>query len=172
MEEWISAETVFTGKVFDVRVGTVRLDTGQTARRDVVLNPGGVAVVPVLGDDILLVRQYRVAIGRTILELPAGRLEPGEAPLTSARRELVEEVGYVAADWSPLVSFYSSPGFADERIDIFLAQGLTAVPAAPEWDERLEPVRIARAELPRRLAAGDITDGKTLIGLYALLALG
>ena len=94
METWLNPKMVFEGKIFSVKVGEVRLDDGSLARREIVLHRGGVGIVPILNDEVLLVRQFRIAIGRPILEIPAGRLEEGEEPEHRAKVELEEEIGY------------------------------------------------------------------------------
>ncbi|MFV9507074.1 MAG: NUDIX hydrolase [Oscillochloridaceae bacterium umkhey_bin13] len=170
MEQWIERHEVFAGPVFRAYTGTVRLDDGQTARRDVVSHRGGVAVVPIHGDEVLLVRQFRIGAGLELVELPAGLREPDEPPEATAQRELAEELGYHAGRLIPLTTYYTSPGYADERTAIFLALDLQLGPANPDWDERLHPVNYRLADLPAALAAGAFPDGKTQVGLYAALA--
>lgn len=170
METWIESNIIFTGKIFEVRTGSVRLDDGRTAQRDVVENPGGVAVVPVLNDEVILVRQFRIAINREIVEIPAGRLEPGETPESCAGRELEEEIGYRAGKLVPLHSYYSSAGFANEKMVIFLGLELSQIAQRPEWDERLQVIRIPLSEVELKLRGGEFEDAKTIIGLYALLS--
>lgn len=170
MESWQERTEVFRGPIFTVFTGAARLDDGQLARRDVVAHRGGVGVVPILGERVLLVRQFRLAGGREFLELPAGLREPGEEPAATAARELAEEVGYAAGRLIPLARYYTSPGFTDEVTELFLALDLTPATGARDWDERLEPAELPLAELPAALAAGTFLDGKTLVGLYAALA--
>lgn len=170
MERWLDRQEVFKGPIFAVYTGQASLDDGQTARRDMVAHRGGVGVVPIHGESVLLVRQFRIVAGRDFEEIPAGLKEPGELPATTAARELAEELGYAAGRLIPLVTYKTSPGFTDEETAIFLALDLTPVSATPDWDERLHPVELPLAELPAALAAGRFEDGKTLIGLYAALA--
>ena len=172
METWVTQQTVHEGPIFAVRQGQVRLDDGQLAPREMVVHGGGVAIVPVLGEAVILIRQFRIAVGKELLELPAGRLEGDEAPAWRAQRELEEEIGYRAGRWQLAASYFSSAGFTNERMWIFLAYGLTATAVSPEFDERIQPVRIPIADLPRMLANGEIEDAKTLIGLRELLAVG
>jgi ADP-ribose pyrophosphatase len=162
-------ETVFSGEIFSVTVGEVSLDDGQTAAREVVDHRGGVGVVAIVDDAVVLVRQFRIATGETLLELPAGRLEADESAAQCARRELEEEVGLRAATLVPLLTFYTSPGYSDELLHLFLAVDLTATPRRPEWDEKLEIVRLPLAEIAPFLAQGGTRDAKTLLGLHALL---
>ncbi|PDW02233.1 NUDIX hydrolase [Candidatus Viridilinea mediisalina] len=170
METWIDQTEVFQGPIFRVLTGNARLDDGQVARRDVVAHRGGVGVVPVLGDQILLVRQFRLAAGKHMVELPAGLREPGETAEACAARELAEELGYAAGQLVHLVTYHTSPGFTDEATAIFLALDLSPVAANPDWDERLTPVEQPLNQLAEALATGVYEDGKTLVGLYAALA--
>lgn len=160
----VSSREVFRGKVITVRVDEIALSLGGTATREVVEHPGAVVMAAV--DDarnVYLVKQYRHPIRRNLLELPAGTLEPGEEPLAAAKRELREEVGLEAERWTPLGLFYSSPGFANECLHVFLAQGLRAVTADPDFDEDLA---VVKASLDGLLCcAPEITDAKTLATL-------
>lgn len=170
METWIERREVFRGPVFNVLTGTAQIDDGQVARRDMVAHRGGVGVVPIRGDHILLVRQFRLVAGCELVEIPAGLREPGETPEACAARELAEELGYAAGRLIPLATYRTSPGFTDETTAIFLGLDLRPAPASPDWDERLEPVEWPLAGLAADLAAGAFEDGKTLVGLYAALA--
>ncbi len=170
METWIERREVFSGPIFKVYTGEAALDDGQVARRDMVAHRGGVGVVPILGDRVLLVRQFRIASGRDFEEIPAGLKEPGELPEATAARELAEELGYAAGRLVKLAAYRTSPGFTDEETTIFLALDLSPATATPDWDERLHPLELPLAELPAALAAGRFEDGKTLVGLYAALA--
>ncbi|NTU80847.1 MAG: NUDIX hydrolase [Chloroflexales bacterium] len=170
METWVEREEVFSGPIFKVYTGQARLDDGQTARRDMVAHRGGVGVVAIHDDRVMLVRQFRLAGGADFEEIPAGLREPGEEPAACAARELAEELGYAAGRLIPLASYRTSPGFTDEVTAIFLALDLAPAEATPDWDERLHPVELPLAELDDALAAGRFEDGKTLVGLYAALA--
>ncbi len=169
MESWVSRETVYNGKLVRLDRGTVRLDDGREAQREVMVHPGGVAVVPVLGDAVVFVRQYRVAIGRDLLEIPAGKFEPGDTPEARARIELEEEAGYTPGRLVSIGRMYPSPGFLSEVLHLFIAFDLREVPARPEWDERIEIIRMPIAEARRRLRAHEFEDGKTRVGLHALV---
>jgi len=169
MESWISRETVYQGKLVRLDRGTVRMDDGQEAQREVMLHPGGVGVVPVSGDSVILVRQYRIAIGRDLLEIPAGKLEAGDTPEIRARLELEEEAGFSPGRLVSIGSMFPSPGFLSEALHLFLAFELREVPARPEWDERIEIVRMPIAEVRDRLYAHEFEDGKTRVGLHALM---
>ena len=170
METWIRREQRFRGRVVSLWAGEVRLDDGTTVEREVVEHSGGVAVVPALDDSVILIRQFRIAVAREMLELPAGRLEEGEAPEACARRELEEEVGYRAGRMVPAASYYSSVGFTNERMFVFLAFQLEMAEERPEADERIHKVIIPVEEVERKLANREFEDSKTIIGLRELLA--
>ncbi len=170
MERWIERATLYQGPIFSVTGGRVELPDGVIARRDVLEHPGGVAVVPVIDEDVWLVRQYRVALARDMLELPAGRREPGETAATSAARELAEELGQRAGQLLPVGSFFSSPGYTNDRTAIFLGLDLEPVTVTPVQGEYLQIVRVPIAELPDLVANGEICDAKTVIGVFALFA--
>jgi 8-oxo-dGTP pyrophosphatase MutT (NUDIX family) len=167
--ERIGSDTVWEGRIASVRVDRFRYDDGDEAEREVVAHPGAVAVVAHDGQQLYLVRQPREAVGEPdLLELPAGKLdEEGEEPLDTGKRELAEEIGKAADHWEHLKSYWSSAGFSDERVHIFLATGLHDV-ARPEVeeDERIELVAWPLVDLDGAIAATD--DAKTLIGLYEL----
>jgi len=151
-----------------MRVDEVRLNNGLVARREVVDHPGAVVIVALDSDDqVYLVEQYRHPIGRTLLELPAGTLEPGEEPLQAAKRELREEVGAEAREWSKLGTFYSTPGFCSESLHAFLARDLTYTECEPDDDEELRTVRLALSDL--RHASTELVDSKSLASLYLLM---
>ena len=170
METWVRREQRYEGKIISLWVGKARLDDGAVVDREMVSHPGGVAIIPVLDDSVILIRQFRIAVGREILELPAGRLEEGEDPESSARRELEEEIGYRAGQMVPAASYYSSAGFTDERMHLFLAFQLQRTEERPEPDERIQQVRLPIAEIERMLAGAEFEDSKTIIGLRELLA--
>jgi ADP-ribose pyrophosphatase len=139
--------------------------TGFTIKRAIVRHRGSAVMMAV--DEkkrILLVRQFRLPAKQYMWELPAGSVDPGEKPLQTARRELVEETGYKARKWEKLVSFYPSPGFVDERMTIYLATGLTAGTATPMDDERIEARWFTGRELDELIGAGKIEDAKTVVG--------
>lgn len=172
METWVNKERRFEGQIFAVNVGEARLDDGSLAVREMVAHHGGVAVVPVLGDDVVLIRQYRIVVGKEMLEIPAGRLEGDELPEARARAELEEEVGYQAGELVLAHSYFSSAGFTDERMHVYLAFDLVETVRSPEFDERIEVVQVPIKAITGLLAAGEIEDAKTIIGLRALLAYG
>jgi ADP-ribose pyrophosphatase len=163
----VSSHMVYEGRVVTMRVDEITLPQGGTATRVVVDHPGAVVIIAL--DDherVFLVEQYRHAIARTLLELPAGTLEPGEDPLLAAKRELREEVGVVAEEWKYLGSFYSSPGFVNECLHVFVARNLSEQGSRPDFDEDLTVLRVPLSELRHRLA--EIPDAKSLAALHLL----
>jgi 8-oxo-dGTP pyrophosphatase MutT (NUDIX family) len=166
--ERIDSKTVYEGKIASVRVDRFRYSDGETAEREIVAHPGAVAIVAHDGDQLYLVRQPREAVGEeALLELPAGKLDvEGEAPLDCAKRELAEEVGVEAGEWRELKRIYTSPGFAEEVVHIFLATGLREVGSNPDAEERLEVERWPLTALDRAIA--ECLDSKSLIGLFLL----
>ena len=165
-------DTVFEGRRINVEICDVRYPSGYEAKRERIVHPGAVAIVAVDEKDrLLLLRQYRFAVHSVIWEIPAGTLEPDEPPVETARRELIEETGYRAADWSELCSFYTTPGFTNERIVAFLATGLTAGEAAPEAGEEIELKLVPFSDVMTKIQRGEIADGKTLAAVlrYAMM---
>ena len=173
--EVLSSKIVYQGKVFWVTHDEVKEPGDVVATRDVVRHNGSVVVLAVdtstnrEDPGILLIRQYRHAAGKFLLELPAGRIEPGEELIPAGQRELIEETGYRAARWSKHTTYYASPGFLSEAMNIVLAEDLTLGEATPEEDERIDLHMTPLSEVVRMIHAGEIEDGKTLIGvlLYA-----
>jgi ADP-ribose pyrophosphatase len=131
-----------------------------------VVHPGSVAILPLIDDDHLcLIRSRRLTVGQTLIEVPAGTREPGEAPLETARRELEEETGYRAARWEELAQFYASPGILSERMHLFVASQLTSGPPRREANEEIENLVLSWDEAFAMLDRGEIVDGKTMIAL-------
>lgn len=162
----LTKETVYDGKLFQVYKEMVRLPDGSVRPREIVLHPGAVALVVV--DDsgrLVLVRQYRRAADRVLLEIPAGTREAGEDPLECARREIREETGYEAANVESLGGFYSAPGFCTEYLTCYLMTGLTENPAAGDEDENIEVVHLTLDEAIEAIKSGEICDAKTICGI-------
>jgi len=158
--------TIFRGRVITLDVETVELPNGHRAELEIVHHPGGAAVVAIDAEDrVCLLRQYRHAAGGWIWELPAGKLEPGEPPLRTAQRELLEEGGVTAAHWSELGSYLSSPGVFDEVIHLYVATGITQAVSTAEDDEVFEVHWVPREEARARALGGALRDGKTLVGV-------
>lgn len=167
VETTVSTETIFEGKVVSLHLDTVTLPNGQTGTREIIRHPGAVAVLAVRGDRMLVVDQYRQALGRTELEIPAGKLDPGEDPEEAAKRELREETGYRAKSLVPLPAFYTSPGFADEVIYLYMAEELEAGEMELDEDEFLEVSEITLDEAYSLIKEGRISDAKTILAVYA-----
>lgn len=157
---------VYKGLIVSVTVETVTLPNGKQPRVEIVHHPGGAAAVALDSNRrVCLLRQYRPVFRDWIWELPAGKLDPGEGPLATAQRELIEEAGVQAGQWTDLGGIYSSPGVFSEIVYLYLARDLTAVPAATEEHELLEVHWVPFDEALRRAATGEIADGKTVSGL-------
>lgn len=168
----ISSKLSYKGKVFSVYTDKVLEPGSETPNtRDVVRHNGSIVVLAVdesknpNDPDIILIRQYRHAVGQFLLELPAGRIEPGEAPLAAAKREMIEETGFSAKRWVMLSKYFASPGFLAEFMQIYLARDIREGVSHPEEDEHIEIVRTPLSEAMAMVAANKIHDGKTLIGL-------
>ena len=167
IETCIESEQIWRGKLLDVRRDRVRLPDGSEGVREYVTHPGAVVMIPILDDGrIVFERQYRYPVGRVMLELPAGKIELDEDTLVTAQRELYEETGYEAASWRHLGTMHPTIGYADERIEIYLAQQLTALESnALDEGEFLEVVTLTLDEALDEVRAGHLTDGKTLSAL-------
>ncbi|MFC2077218.1 NUDIX domain-containing protein [Candidatus Bipolaricaulota bacterium] len=161
----LDRHNAFCGRLISLRIDRVLLPDGREATREVVMHPGAVAIVaaPSPGS-ALLVHQYRHPTGAFLWEIPAGKLEEGEVPLDCARRELEEETGYCASEWTALQSVYTTPGFSNERVSLFLASGLTRVQRPTDRDIATCASFTAR-ELQQMLQRGDLVDAKTVLGL-------
>jgi ADP-ribose pyrophosphatase len=170
----VSSKLAYKGKVFNVYTDTVIEPGGHRNTRDVIRHSGSVVILAVdesaatgNPDDpiVILERQYRHAAGQFLIELPAGRRDPGEAPLAAAKREMIEETGYRAKRWTMMIRYFASPGFLGEWMQIYLARDIRPGEAAPELDEQIEILRVPLSEAMKMVAGGKIHDGKTLIAL-------
>ena len=167
----IGTTRVHTGRVISLDVDQVRFPDGTTGELEIIRHPGASAVVPFLSDpagadpQLLLLKQYRYATGGTLYEIPAGRLDPGERPEECAKRELLEETGCTAESIVPLTSMFTTPGFTDERIHLFLATGLTRGEARREADEFIEVETVALSTALQMVERGEIQDAKTALGI-------
>jgi ADP-ribose pyrophosphatase len=161
----------YTGRIFNVDLDTVRYPNGSEGTLEMVRHPGASAVVPFLSDpagpdpQVLLLRQFRYAAEAYLYEIPAGRLDPGESPLDCAARELKEETGCSAENIQPLTTVYTTPGFIDEKIHLFMASGLTQGTTAHEADELIELVTLPISRVLSLIEQGEIVDGKTIVAL-------
>ncbi len=163
----VASRRGYDGRRVSVRLDDVALPSGRVAVYEVVEHPGAAAIVALTAERrVLLVRQFRQPVGRELLELPAGTIEPGESSLACARRELAEEVGQAAERWERLISFYPSPGVLTEELHVFLAEDLQAS-AAEREEEDLRVESLPLEEAHRRIAGGEIRDAKSIIGITA-----
>lgn len=167
-ERTITSQPIYEGRIIKVKVDEVQLPNGKTAKREIVHHQGAVAVMPLTNDGKLVaVRQFRKPLERTIVEIPAGKLEPGEEPLACAIRELEEETGYVAQKMELLSTFYTSPGFADELLHVYVATGLTKGESRPDEDEFVDVLELTLEEAQELHRTGEIRDAKTVVALFA-----
>jgi ADP-ribose pyrophosphatase len=165
--------TIYKGRVFTVQVESITLPKGHHLDAEIIRHPGSVVIIPVTdGGEIILVKQYRHAIGRWAWELPAGSLKPGEDIEAAARRECQEEIGLVATGMRKLGAFFPTPGYCDEEMNFFEATGLRAPrdgeEAHPDEDEDIEAQAFSRARIAEMIASGDIVDLKTVAGMQLL----
>ncbi|WP_455331316.1 NUDIX domain-containing protein [Exiguobacterium profundum] len=165
-EKTIEREVIYQGKIFDVEKHVVSLPNGNTSVRELVYHNGAVAVLVIdESDNIVMVEQYRKAFESMSLEIPAGKLEKGEEPMASAERELEEETGYTAESLEKIFSFYGAPGFCSERVDVYVAKGLSAGEMNLDEDEFLNVKRYSFDEAVDLLDRGIITDAKTIMAM-------
>ena len=169
VERLLDGTQVFQGHFLDVRRDRVALPDGGTATREYIRHPGAVMIVPLLDDGRLLMeRQYRYPVRRAFVELPAGKIDAGEALLECARRELREETGYEAREWIYLGGFHNAIGYCDEKIEVYLARGLTAGAARTDAGEVIETFTAPWREVLDWIRDGTLTDVKTIIGIHWL----
>jgi ADP-ribose pyrophosphatase len=169
--EVLSSEVVYEGPLFKVVKDEVREPNGHITKRDVIRHNGSVVILPIDASKsrkdplVIMERQYRHAAGQYLWEIPAGKIEEGEERLAGARRELLEETGYQAEHWTPLVRYFASPGFLGEWMQVYLAEGLTAGIATPEADETLQVFALPLSQVDALIDEGKILDGKTLVAV-------
>ena len=169
-EKTIAIQQIYRGHAVNIRVDTVEKANGKKTTRDVVEHSDCVAVVAIdEQDNVLLVRQFRHAVDRFLLEIPAGGIDPGEEPIDSVRRELQEEIGYFPRKIDELRGFYAIPGYGTEYLHCFLATGLVPSRLMAEDTDDIELVRISPDEIPQLIASGEICDGKTIAALLMFL---
>ncbi|HET7578429.1 MAG TPA: NUDIX hydrolase [Bacillales bacterium] len=168
-EKTISSETIYTGKIIDVKLDQVELPNGKTSGRELVYHPGAVAVIALTEDGkIIMVRQFRKPLERSIVEIPAGKLEKGEDPEACAHRELEEETGYRGADLEHVASFYTSPGFSDELIHLYFTDKLEKGQQQPDEDEFVELMEVTLEEALELVKNKQIYDAKTVYAVQYL----
>ena len=166
-EKTLYSNEIFKGKILTLRVDTVMLENGRQSTREIIEHGGAVCIVALNNNnEVLLVKQFRKAIEDSLLEVPAGRLEQDEDPEEAALRELREETGYRAKFLKPIGRFYTTPGFTDEIMYVFLAQGLVPDPLQPDDDEFVEVIKVKKSLMIDMVMTGNIQDGKTIAALY------
>lgn len=169
-EKKVSSETIYNGKILNLRVDKVELPNGNIASREVVEHAGAVAVVALNEKGrLLMVRQFRYPVGEILLEIPAGKLEKGEEPGLCASRELIEETGYEAGLMKPLVSFFSTPGFSDEILHVYLAGSLKFRGVSPDEDEFIQVEEVTLERAREMIFSGEIRDAKSIVGIMAVV---
>lgn len=171
VEKTVSSKEIFHGKVINLRLDEVELPNGKLAHREVVEHPGGVAIVAITSEEeVLLVKQFRKPCEEVLWEIPAGKLERGEDPVKAALRELEEETGFKAETVEKVISFYTSPGFADEVLHIYLADQLTPTAQALDEDEFLSVGRKSWMEIQKMIATNEMKDAKSIAGLLCVMS--
>ncbi|MCY7823582.1 ADP-ribose pyrophosphatase [Bacillus spizizenii] len=170
-EKTISKEQIFSGKVIDLYVEDVELPNGKTSKREIVKHPGAVAILAVTDEGkIIMVKQFRKPLERAIVEIPAGKLEKGEEPEYTALRELEEETGYTAKKLTKITAFYTSPGFADEIVHVFLAEELSVLEEKRELDEDefVEVMEVTLDDALKLVESREVYDAKTAYAIQYL----
>ncbi len=163
-EKQLTSKPIFNGKILTVRLDTALLPNGNTAEREIVEHPGGVGVIPITeSGEVLLVEQFRYPYSATVLEIPAGKRSAGEDPLLCGKRELKEETGAEAKEFTYLGEVYPTPGYSNEIIHLYAATGLSFNEASPDEDEFLNLVRMPLSKLIDKITSGEIKDAKTQI---------
>ncbi len=171
-ERTLHSQKVYEGRAVKLRVDTVEKTSGRKTTREIVEHPDSVAIVALDAEEkVLLVRQYRKAVGKELLEIPAGGIDPGEDPLDAVRRELQEEAGYLPGKIEKLGGFYAAPGYCTEYLHLFLATDLTPSRLYAEDTEGIELVRVPVTEIRQLVASGQICDAKTIAGLLSFLSI-
>lgn len=168
-ETKVNSKDVYSGKFLKVKQDEVKLPDGSVAIREYIVHPGAAMVIPLQDDGkVVMIRQFRYPLKSWFLEFPAGKIDQGEDSLTTGKRELEEETGFRAKSWRFLTTIHPVIGYADEKIDIYLARGLSQHQAAPEAGEHIEVLSSYPTELIEKVKAGEITDVKTQIGIFWL----
>lgn len=162
----LSSETAYKGRLFDISLDTIEMESGVITARETIRHPGAVAMIPVTAEgNLLLVTQYRHAAGKRLLELPAGTLEPGEEPVAAVARELQEEVGFRPGHIAPMGGLYVAPGYTDEYIHLFMCTALEPSRLDGDEDEDIEVETYTPARTLEAIEAGEICDAKSVVGI-------
>jgi len=168
-EKTLKTKKIFSGRILNLKEVIVKLPNGKTSKRELISHPGAAAIIPILpGNKIIFVKQYRKAIEKVLLEIPAGTLEKNENPINCAKRELIEETGFKAKKIKKILDFYPAAGYTSERIHIFKATGLSHVGSNTEADEFIKIEILSKKQIKKLYQERKIVDSKTLIGLSAL----
>jgi len=165
-ETTVSSETIFEGRIITLQVDQVKLPGGKMASREIVRHPGAAAVIALLDGKLLTVGQYRKPMDKYQVEIPAGKLDPGEDPAACAARELREETGVTASEMKLVDAFYTSPGFADEKVYLYAAEGISQGESQPDDDEELHVEALTMEQAEAYIREGVIGDAKTLMAVY------
>lgn len=167
MEKTIASETIYDGKIITVKKDNVLLEDGNEAIREIVVHHGGVCIIPITDDNMVyIVRQYRYAFQKVLLEFPAGKLEKDEDPILAAHRELEEEIGVKATELIDIGEMYPSCGYLTEIIHLYVAKGLVRSKQKLDEDEFLDVEKIPFSELEKLVLSGEVKDGKTIVGMF------
>ena len=169
MEKWINSRITYKGNIFSIREGEIETDKGRRFSRQTVIFPDVASVVALLNDKITLIRQFRISINKEIIELPAGKIEGNEGPESCARRELLEEVGYIPNKLELISEYYTAVGYSTEKMYIYLATDIEVSQAQPEAGEDLTVIHFSLADVKRMLDQDEFEDSKTIIGLRETL---
>jgi len=162
-EKTLKTDKIFSGKILNLRIDEVELPNGKISTREIVEHSGAVAILPVFENgDILMVKQYRKPVEEVLLEIPAGKLEINENPLECAKRELEEETGYKARNWEYMGYIYTTPGFSNEKIHLYVAENLEKTVQSTDEDEFIEVIRLPESEILEMISQGKIVDSKTI----------
>jgi ADP-ribose pyrophosphatase len=173
MEKTLTSQRIYEGRAVRLRVDTVKKPSGKTTTREIVEHDDVVAVVVLDSKDrVIMVRQYRKAVGKTLLEIPAGSVDPGEQPINTVRRELQEEIGYLPNKIDRLGGFYAAPGYCTEYLHLYLATYLIPSRLQAEDTDEIEVVRVPLTKIPDLIADGEIADAKSIAGLLRVISLG
>lgn len=169
IEKTLSTESIFKGKIIDLVVKEVELPDGKKSKREIVYHPGAVAIIAITAEKkLVLIKQFRKPLEKTIVEIPAGKLEKGEDPLQCAKRELEEETGYKSEELSFVTSFYTSPGFADELVHIYFTDKFEVGKINPDEDEFLDVIEVSLQEAEKLIETQSIHDAKTVFAVQYL----
>ncbi len=169
-EKTLSSQLIYDGRAVKLRVDTVRMPGGRETRREIVEHRDCVAIVAIdANDNVLLVKQFRKSVEKELLEIPAGGIDPGEDPVTTVRREMQEETGYLPQKVERLGGFYSTPGYCTEYLHLYLATDLTPSQLYAEDTESIKLVRVPVSQIPSLIASGSICDAKSIAGLLIFL---